>query len=130
MWQPGRAQWTIICLTAALLVLAWPPSAGRSLGSTFAGWAVDPGHTLPTLPPPLPMGLDDDGDAVTEHDLRESAYYHAREQSAMTRLRMDLRDASGPLQPTTERQLLVAVAVAAALVVWRLEGAREREGIR
>jgi hypothetical protein len=124
MWQPSRRQWPIIWTAALLVVLAWPPDAGRSLGAKIVNWAVDPRGTLPSLPEPLPMGLDDDGEAVTEHDMLENAYYQFRERSTLTRWRMDLKSAGDPFAPSTERQLLVAVAVVAALAVWRMEDRR------
>jgi hypothetical protein len=124
MWQPSRAQWAIIWPIALLIVLAWPPDKGRSLGMKVVSWAVDPSGTLPVLPPPLPMGLDDDGDAVAEHDMLETAYFQARERSATTRYRMDVKNAGDPLESSTQRQLLVGIGVIAALLVWRMEGKR------
>ena len=70
------------------------------------------------------MGLDDDGDAVTEHDMRENAYHFARDRSDLTRWRMDLKEAGDPFERSTGRQLLVGLAVLSALSVWRLNGAR------
>jgi hypothetical protein len=61
---------------------------------------------------------------VSEHDQLETAYYQFRERSAITRWRMDLRDSADPFDASTERQLLVAISVAAALVVWRMEAYR------
>jgi hypothetical protein len=124
MWQPSGRQWWIIWTAAIAIVLGWPPTSGRSLGVKMVNWAVDPADTLPTLPPPLAMGLDDNGDAVTEHDALEADYHHAREASALQRWRMDLKVASDPWSPTTERQILVGLGVMAALVVWRLEANR------
>ena len=121
MWQPNRSQWAIIWTAAVLLVLAWPPSAGRSLFLKAAGLIVDPDGVLPSLPPPLPMGLDDDGDVVAAHDTQEAEYYRVRARSTLTRWRMDVKAAGDPFDATTERQLLVAVAVLSALVVWRLD---------
>ena len=126
MWQPSRRQWAIIWPVALLVVLAWPPAAGRSLGTKLVNRAADPRASLPELPPALPMGLDDDGDVVAEHDMLETAYLQARERSALTRWRMDLRDGGDPLDPSTQRQLLVGLVVAAALAVWRLDGGRAR----
>lgn len=120
MWQPNRAQWPIIWTVAALLVLAWPPGTGRSLLVKTVNRASDPAGTLPSLPAPLPMSLDDDGDAVAAHDAQEREFYRAYAGSRLMRWRMDLRDAGEPLDPSTERQLLVAVAVLSALAVWRL----------
>jgi hypothetical protein len=119
MWQPNRAQWPIIWAAAALLVLAWPPAEGRSLMLKGASRLVDPLNSLPALPPPLPMGLDDDGDAVAAHDTQEREYYRVRDTSAATRWRMAIKAARDPFDATTERQLLVGAAVFAALLVWR-----------
>ena len=124
MWQPSRGQWTIICLVALVAVLGWPPDEGRSLGTKFVNWVVDPSGSLPVAPASLPMGLDDDGDAVTEHDMRENAYHFARERSAATRWRMDLKEAGDPFERSTGRQLLVGLVVLSALSVWRLEAVR------
>ena len=87
----------------------------------IAGWVVDPAGSLPSMPPPLPMGLDDDGNAVSEHDMLENGYLHARERSAFTRLRMDVKDGADPFERSTQRQLLVGLAVIGALIVWRLD---------
>jgi len=127
MFQPNRAQWSIIWTAAVLLVLAWPGDTGRSLVVKAVNWAVDPAGSLPTLPAPLPMALDDDGDAVPAHDAQETEYYRVRDRSVITRWRMTLRDAGDPFDPSTERQLLVAVAVLSALGVWRLDSRRSRD---
>jgi hypothetical protein len=68
------------------------------------------------------MALDDDGDAVTAHDMLEADYYRVRSRSALTRWRMDLREAGDPFDRQTVRQLLVGLAVAGALLTWRLHG--------
>ena len=85
---------------------------------------ADPAGALPALPAPLPMALDDDGDAVAAHDAQEREFYRVYDSSRVTRWRMTLKDAGEPLDPSTERQLLVAVAVLSALAVWRLSGTR------
>jgi hypothetical protein len=120
MWQPNRTQWRLICSTAALLVLAWPPDQGRSLLVKTVNWAVDPTDSLPTLPPVLPIGLDDNGDAVAAHDEQEREYYRSRASSPTTRWRMDLKVARDRFDSTTERQLLVGLALLSALGVLRL----------
>jgi hypothetical protein len=120
MWQPNRAQWVVICATAAIVVLAWPPDRGLSLGAKAAHWLVDPGGALPALPPPLPPGAGDNGDLVGVHDELEAEYYRLYNSSRWTRWRMELKAAGDPFDATTERQGLVALAVAAALVTWRL----------
>jgi hypothetical protein len=120
MWQPNRAQWSIIWTVAVLLVLGWPPETGRSLLVKAVNWCADPGGSLPALPRPLPMGLDDNGDAVAAHDLEEAEYYRVHDRSRLTRWQMTLKDMGEPLDPSTERQLLAGVAVLSALGVWRL----------
>src|ERR1700733_6540624 len=120
MWQPNRAQWSIIWNGAVLLGLAWPPDTGRSLLVMAVNWAVDPADSLPALPSTLPMGLDDDGDAVAAHDALEAEYYRTRDRSPTTRWRMRVKVARDPFDPSTERQLLIAVAVFGALGLWRL----------
>ncbi len=79
-------------------------------------WVVDPAGTLPALPPPLPPGLGDNGEAVAEHDAIEAEYYRLYNSSAFTRWRMRVKGADDPfnLDPTTTRQLLVA----AIAVLW------------
>ena len=122
MWQPNRSQWLIICAIAALLVLCWPPDRGNgsSLMVKAIHWAVDPTSALPALPPPLPPGLGDNGDAVAAHDAVEAEYFRLHNSDAWTRWRMDVKAAGDPIDPATERQLLVAAAVVGMLLVWRL----------
>jgi hypothetical protein len=110
----------VIWAVATLAVLGWPPAQGHSLGVTLVRWAVDPFGNLPTLPAPLPMSMDDDGDAVTAYDQQVQAYEHARLRSTTTRWRLDLASAVDPFAPATQRQLLVGLVVAGALVVWRM----------
>lgn len=120
MWQPNTAQWRIIWIVAIVLILAWPSDRGRSLGAKAINWLADPTDSLPTLPPPLPMGLDDNGDAVAEHDAQENEYYRQYSSSRTTRLRMNLKAANDPFDASTERQILTGVAILSALLVWRL----------
>ena len=120
MWQPNRAQWSILWTVAVFLVFAWPPDRGRSLGMKAVNWAADPAGSLPTLPAPLPRALDDDGDAVPAHDALETEYYRRRDSSSTTRWRMMVKEASDPIERSTQRQLLVGIAVLSALGVWRL----------
>jgi len=127
MWQPNRAQWPVIWIVAVVAILAWPPDSGRSLGVKALSWMADPAGTLPELPPPLPMSLGDDGDAVAAHDALEHAYYQARERSTLTRWRMDLKDAAGPFEPATQRQLVVGMVVLSALGIWRLDAPRRND---
>jgi hypothetical protein len=122
MWQPNAVQWRAIWILAAFIVLAWPPAEGKSLALKAAAWAVDPFHTLPVMPPELPMGLGDDGYAVAEHDRQLTSYYDAYQGSSMKRFRIDVRDFENPFDPTTERQVLVGIGVFGALLIWRLGG--------
>src|ERR1043166_9289616 len=120
VWQPNRAQWRIIWIVAILLILGWPPDQGRSLGMKAVNWLADPTNSLPTQPAPLPIGLDDNGDAVASHDADEAEYYRVYTSSRVTRLRMQLKVALDPLEASTQRQLLVALGVLSGLLVWRL----------
>jgi hypothetical protein len=120
VWEPNKAQWRIIWIVALLLILGWPPGQGRSLGMKAVNWLADPNHSLPAQPAPLPIGLDDNGDAVAAHDAEEAEYYRRYTSSGVTRLRLKLRDASDPFDPTTERQILAGVGILSGLLVWRL----------
>jgi hypothetical protein len=124
MWQPNRAQWRVIWPIALFVVLAWPPDQGRSLLMKIVNRAADPAGALPELPPVLPLGLDDNGDAVAAHDEQEREYYRVRARSTAARWRMDLKTAGDPFDPSTERQLLTALTVVSALAVWRRHGKR------
>jgi hypothetical protein len=119
----SRAQRVIVVAIAALLVLCWPPDRGHgtSLLIKAMHWAVDPADALPAPPAALPPGLGDNGDAVAEHDAIEANYYELRNRSALTRWRMDMEAAGDPFDPTTERQVLIASAVIAALALWMLQ---------
>ena len=98
-WQPNKAQWRVIWIVAVVLILGWPPEKSRSLAIKAVNYLADPTGSLPTLPPPLPISLDDNGDAVAEHDALETEYYRAYESSRVTRLRMRLKAASDPFDP-------------------------------
>jgi len=123
MWQPGRGQWWTLLTVALLIVVLWPPSEDRSLGVKFVNWVVDPGDQLPTLPGPLAFGQGDDPSAVDAHDLQTRMYDELYARGGWTRTRLELKVASDPFNPSTERQLLIAIGVVAAFIVWRF-GAR------
>src|SRR2546425_512676 len=125
MWQPNTAQWRIIWIVAVLLILSWPPDQGRSLAIKGTNWLADPAHSLPALPGPLPIGLDDNGDAVEAHDAEEAEYYRQYTSSRLTRLRMTLKAAADPFDPSTEHQILTGIGILSALAVWRLNGKRK-----
>jgi len=124
IWQPNTAQWRLIWTVAVLLILAWPED-NQSLAIKALNWGVDPYQTLPRTPTPLAPGLGDDVDAVQQHDAEEAAYYYMYSSSRISRLRLQLRDLRDPLDPSTERQLLVGVAILVALGIWRMEGKKE-----
>jgi hypothetical protein len=85
-------------------------------------WAVDPTDQLPTLPDQLGLGAGDDPDAVSAHDLQTQQYDALYLKGGWTRRRLELKVARDPFNPATERQLLTAIGVMTALVVWRLGG--------
>lgn len=122
MLQPNRRQWRVIWVLATAVVLLWPLGEGPSLAVKAVHFAADPRGSLPVLPEPLPMGVGDDGEAVIQHDLQTNAYYDAWDASAWTRARMRLRDWRPGVDPTTERQILIALVVLGALLLWRLGG--------
>jgi hypothetical protein len=124
MWQPNTAQWRLIWTVAVLMILAWPEE-NQSLAIKAINWGVDPFQTLPRTPSPLAPGLGDDMVAVQQHDAEEAAYYHMYSSSRISRLRLQLRDLRDPLDPSTERQILVGLAILAALSIWRAEGKKE-----
>jgi hypothetical protein len=121
VWQPNAAQWRVIWIVAVFLILAWPPEQGRSLGMKIVNFMVDPHDLLPLRPDPLPIGLDDNGDAVTAHDALEAEYYRQYSSLRVTQLRMKLKNAGDPFDPLTERQILASIVILSALVVWRLQ---------
>ena len=102
-----------------VVLLAWPAENG-SLGAKTIRWLADPTVSLPEFPGPLPMGLGDNADAVAAHDAQEAEYYRLAASSSIARMRLRLKVISDPLDPTTERQLLVGIAVIGGLIVWRL----------
>ena len=119
MWRPGNASWWVLLIAALLLVALWPPSEDRSLAAKFVNWAVDPADTLPTLPGPLTQAQSDDLAAVNVHDLQTRMYDELYQRGGWTRVRLDLKAARDPLARSTERQLLVAMGVLTAFLVWR-----------
>jgi hypothetical protein len=76
------------------------------------------------MPAPLPIALDDNGDAVTEHDALEAEYYRQYQSSGVRHFRMMLKEATDPFDPSTERQILAGIGILSALAVWRINGKR------
>ena len=110
---------------AAFAVLAWPPGDERSLAVKAVNGLADPAGSLPTLPGPLDLGLDDDADAVSVHDSQVAEYDRLYASSTMMRVRLRLKVATEPFNPATERQVLTAIGVLSALGLWQF-GGRER----
>lgn len=108
-----------------MLLLAWP-AGGGSLAVKAINWAADPFHVLPSTPGPIAFGLGDDPEAVQQHDAEEAAYYEIYSSSRVGRLRLELRDLKDPFDPSTERQVLVGLAILSALGIWRMEGKESR----
>ena len=125
MWQPSTAQWRLIWMAAVVLILAWPDENG-SLAVKGIQWAADPFQSLPASPRPIAMGLGDDPEAVQIHDADEAEYYRVFNSSRIGRLRLTLKDLQDPVDPSTERQLVVGCGILVALGVWRLEARRPR----
>jgi hypothetical protein len=65
---------------------------------------------------------DDNADAVAVHDAEEAEYYRLAASSGLARTRLRVKELNDPFDQTTERQLLVGIAVIGALFVWRLGG--------
>ncbi len=120
MWHPSNGQWWGLVAVALFIVAAWPPQGDRSLALKLVNRAVDPGNALPVLPGPLPVGQEDDLEAVNAHDLQTRMYEDLYAKGGWTRMRLVLKVASDPFDPGTERQVLALVGVLTALVVWRL----------
>lgn len=119
MWQPSKKQWRVIWPLAIFVLLSWPAATG-SLAVKSIRWLADPNGTLPHLPPPLSMEMGDNGDAVAEHDAEEQSYYALAASSGWTRTRLWLTEVNDPFEPTTARQLIVAIAVIGVLLAWRI----------
>ena len=108
-----------------LVVLFWPAQGqqgepDRSLAIKTVNWLADPMRTLPRLPATLSFDDEDDVVAITAHDAQEAEYERVYASSAFVRLRIHGRDLQEPLDASTERQLLSAVVVLGALLIWRL----------
>lgn len=120
MQAPAPWQWRSLLVAALAVVVLWPPADGTSLGIMFVNWAVDPAGQLPVLPTQLPLGSGDDPDAVEARDAVVRQYDRLYAEGGWTRRRMALKTASGPLRPSTMRQLLTGAAVVIAAVAWRV----------
>ena len=119
MWQPGRGGWWLLLVVALLIVAAWPPDRDRSLAMKAVNWAVDPFNRLPILPEQLGFGVGDDPVAVEAHDAQVRLYDSLYNEGGWTRTRLALKVARDPMNPSTERQLLLAFGVITGFLVWR-----------
>ena len=119
VWQPSRVGWWILLVVVLGIVFAWPPDNDRSLLMKTVNWAVDPSDRLPRLPAQLGFGLGDDPAEVEAHDAEVREYDRLYNAGGWTRRRLELKVAKDPLNPSTERQLLIAVGIVTAFLVWR-----------
>ena len=114
-----NGQWWVVLAVALFVVAAWPPQGDRSLVVKFVNWAVDPADALPVLPDPLALGQGDDPQAVAAHDLQVQQYDALHMKGGWSRRRLQLKVARDPINPATERQLLIGVVVLTGLLLWR-----------
>jgi len=123
VWQPTNRQWWVLVVVVLFVIAAWPPQDDRSLAAKFVNWAVDPSDALPVLPDQLGLGEGDNPDAVNARDIQVQQYDALYAKGGWTRQRLLLKVARDPMNPGTERQLLLALAALTALVVWRFGSA-------
>jgi hypothetical protein len=112
--------WWPITIVALLIVAAWPPRDDKSLTAKFVNWIADPTDSLPVLPDQLALGQGDDPDAVAAHDLQVQQYDALYMKGGWIRRRLQLKVAHDPINPATERQLLLGIAVLTGLLAWRV----------
>ena len=111
-----RGSWVLL-VTALFMVAGWPPDKDRSLIIKTVNWAVDPADHLPVLPPQLGFGLSDDVQAVEIRDEIVRRYDELLHRDAFTRWRLQWKVAEDPVNPSTERQLLLAFGIVVAFLV-------------
>lgn len=122
MRQPHDGYWWMLVVVSLLIVVLWPPREDKSLAAKFVNWVVDPWGELPMLPPQLGLGQGDDPDAVDARDREVQQYDALYLRGGWTRRRLELKAAGDPFNPATERQILTAAGVLAALVAWKASG--------
>ncbi len=111
--------WPILAAVFIAILLVWPPSGDKSLAVKFVNWVVDPSEELPVLPAPLALGQGDDPDAVEAHDSQVRQYDALYLKGGWTRTRLELKVADDPLNPATERQVLLVLGALTGLGLWR-----------
>lgn len=114
-----RRGWSILFVTALVIVSAWPPAGDRSLAVKLTNWVVDPGDRLPLLPAQLGFGLSDDPLAVEARDAQVRHYDELYGQGGWTRARLTLKVARDPFDPSTTRQVLLLAGVVVGFAVVR-----------
>ena len=125
MWRPSNSQWWFLITVALLILFLWPPRDDQSLAFKLVNWAVDPWDELPILPDQLPLGLGDDPEAVSLHDILTQQYDALYQKGGWTRRRLELKVTTDPLNPATERGVLTGLAVVTAFLVWRWGGRKK-----
>jgi hypothetical protein len=115
-----RAGRFVLFVTTLFIVIAWPPQQGRSLAMKTVNWLVDPGGTLPVLPPQLGFGMGDDVRAVEERDEQVRRFDEAYDQGPWMRARLQLKVANDPFDKTTTRQLLLVFGVVVLFATLRV----------
>jgi hypothetical protein len=118
----GRASTGLVAV-AVLLVCLWPPADDRSLVVKIVNWAVDPLDRLPVLPEPFALGAGDDPDTVAAHDTQVQAYDTLYARGGWTRRRLEWKVARDPVNPATERQVILAFGIVTAFAFWRINRA-------
>ena len=115
----NKFTFAVLVLVALTIVVVWPPQDDRSLAVKLVNWIVDPFDSLPVLPPQLALGRGDDPDAVEAHDLQTQQYDALYLKGGWTRKRLELKVVRDPINPATERQILLGSGVVTALLAWR-----------
>jgi hypothetical protein len=117
--RPSSRGWWVLTAVVLFVIAAWPPDNEKSLAAKFVNWVVDPAASLPVLPSQLGFGEGDDPVLVEAHDAEVRRYDALYAQGGWTRMRLQLKVARDPMNASTERQLLLALAAVTALAVWR-----------
>jgi hypothetical protein len=127
VWQPNSLQWRLIWVLAAVVVLFWPSQQNRSLAIKAINWAADPRDKLPHPPADFSMEDGEDTSVVIAHDDQEAEYERALGSSGLEGIRVRLRGLQEPFDPSTEQQVLAAIAVLGGLLIWRIGGRPARD---